>query len=69
MLPTAGMTVPKWSRDPLGTEGELTAGPDDWNPYDDEIDRQEIESMGFDADRVLDKTPRKRATDPLAELL
>lgn len=68
MMPTAGMTVPKFSRDPIGTEGELTPGPDDWNPYDEEIDRAEIQEMGFDPDEVMD-SPARRAKDPLADLL
>lgn len=33
---TLGITEPKLSRDPLGTEGEMTPGPDDENPYDGE---------------------------------
>jgi len=32
---TPGITEPKFSRDPLGTEGELTPGPDDENPFED----------------------------------
>ena len=33
--PTPGVTDPGLTELPLGTEGELTRGPDDWNPYDD----------------------------------
>jgi len=32
---TPGITEPDFARDPLGTEGELTAGPDDQNPFED----------------------------------
>jgi len=32
---TPGITIPSFSECPLGTEGEMTAGADDWNPYDD----------------------------------
>lgn len=32
---TPGITDPLMSREPLGTEGELTDGPDDYVPYDD----------------------------------
>jgi hypothetical protein len=35
MRPTPGITEPKLTADPLGTEGELTPGPDDYNPFDD----------------------------------
>lgn len=33
--PTPGITEPMLSPDPLMTEGEATAGPDDQNPFDD----------------------------------
>lgn len=32
---TPGITDPMLSAEPLGTEGELTPGPDDYVPYDD----------------------------------
>ena len=32
---TPGITIPRFSADPLGTEAELTDGPDDYNPYED----------------------------------
>ena len=32
---TPGITPAKLTRDPLGTEGEMTPGPDDYNPYED----------------------------------
>jgi len=35
MQATLGMTEPNLTRDPLGTEGEMTPGPDDRNPYDE----------------------------------
>lgn len=38
LFATAGITEPKLSRDPLGTEGEMSPGPDDQNPYDDVAD-------------------------------
>jgi len=31
---TAGITEPNLTPEPLGTEGEMTPGPDDENPYD-----------------------------------
>lgn len=33
--PGMGMTVMQLSREPLATEGEATAGPDDYNPFED----------------------------------
>lgn len=33
--PGMGMTVMRLSQDPLATEGEATAGPDDYNPFED----------------------------------
>jgi len=32
---TVGVTEPNLTRDPLGTEGEMTPGPDDRNPYEE----------------------------------
>lgn len=34
LFATAGITEPHLSADPLGTEGEMSPGPDDENPYD-----------------------------------
>lgn len=31
---TVGITVPNLTAEPLGTEGEMTPGPDDENPYE-----------------------------------
>lgn len=31
---TAGITEPDMTPEPLGTEGEMTPGPDDENPYE-----------------------------------
>jgi len=31
---TAGITEPNLTAEPLGTEGEMTPGPDDENPYE-----------------------------------
>lgn len=33
MQTTPGITEPRLTKDPLGTEGELTPGPDDINPF------------------------------------
>lgn len=35
MRVTEGITEPHFTMDPLGTEAEMTPGPDDQNPYDD----------------------------------
>ena len=38
---TVGITEPNFARDPLGTEAEMTPGPNDRNPYDEgDIERQ-----------------------------
>jgi len=34
MQATPGITEPHLSRDPLGTEGEMSDGPDDVSPFD-----------------------------------
>jgi hypothetical protein len=43
---TPGTRGPKLTRDPLGTEGELTAGPDELRPSVPQ-ERRELEDMGF----------------------
>lgn len=40
-----GITVPKFSKDPLGDEGEITPGPDDLNPAVDPEARETIEEI------------------------
>jgi len=42
---TPGITIPNFSADPLGTEGELTAGDDSLNPAVDPDAREEIERL------------------------
>lgn len=49
---SAGMTEPLMSKEPIGTEGELTPGPDDVNPYDN----PELYE-GFEADRREPELP------------
>jgi len=35
MFTTPGFTEPNLSEMPLASEGEMTLGPPEWNPYDD----------------------------------
>jgi len=42
-----GVRSPNLTREPLGTGGELTIGPDDLDP-DRPRDREKLEEMGFD---------------------
>jgi hypothetical protein len=35
MHTTAGITEPRLTSEPLGTEGEMTGGPNDYVPFDD----------------------------------
>lgn len=45
---TPGITPCKFSKDPLGTEGEMTPGDDDWNPFeDDSMGEPEYRKMGI----------------------
>lgn len=43
--PGNGTTAVPLSREPLATEGEATPGPDDWNPYDEWEEEQELAAM------------------------
>lgn len=40
-LPTPGATKPLLTEDPIGTEGEMTPGPDDETPFDAEENRRD----------------------------
>jgi hypothetical protein len=40
-----GVTYPNLSREPLGTEGELTEGPDHLNPYRSERERRMVDEI------------------------
>jgi len=43
MQTTPGITEKRFTIDPLGTEGELTPGPDEINPYNSLAEKEEIE--------------------------
>jgi len=54
--PSLGISPSPLTREPLGTEEELTPGPNNWNPYeedfspenvDDETLEQEFQARGF----------------------
>lgn len=45
MFPSVGITEPNFSRDPLGTEGEMSIGPDDINPYRSPEEREMVEQI------------------------
>jgi len=45
MQTSPGITVPKFSRDPLGTEGEMTVGPDNVNPYNSPDEKEIVDQI------------------------
>lgn len=55
---TPGITRKKLTRDPLGTEAELTAGPDDFNPYETASKRRQP-TQGADPFTFDDVAPRE----------
>jgi hypothetical protein len=42
---TPGVTLPNFSRDPLATEGEMSEGPADLNPWRSERERRAVERI------------------------
>lgn len=44
MVTTPGITEKRFTKDPLGTEGELTLGPDDVNPFRSAQERDQYEA-------------------------
>lgn len=48
---TPGITQKRFTRDPLGTEGELTDGPDDQNPFRSAEEREAVEAHKAKAER------------------
>jgi len=54
---TPGITPAKLTKDPLGTEGEMTPGPDDYNPYEDHAQQYDPTS-GHDPFSFDDIQPR-----------
>jgi len=42
---TPGITEPNLTPEPLGSEGEMTQGPDDLNPFRSERERRELEDI------------------------
>ena len=45
MQATPGLTYPNITREPLGDEGELTAGPNDLNPFEDPEAAERIQEL------------------------
>lgn len=45
MQTSPGVTIPKITREPLGTEGELTPGPDDINPYNSIEEKEAVKEI------------------------
>jgi len=45
MLPSIGITEPKITRTPLGTEGEMSAGPDEINPHNSVEEKEMVEEI------------------------
>jgi hypothetical protein len=54
LYPTPGITEPKFTMDPIGTEAEMTEGPMDYNPYEDgtpprdPVDDPEVNELDMD---------------------
>jgi hypothetical protein len=69
MQTTPGFTSKRFCQNPLGTEGELTPGADDQNPYRSADEREEVERVARkerqqrQGDLQLFKTSTKRAED------
>lgn len=61
MRPTPGITEPNLTAEPLGTEAEMTPGPDDINPFRSERERRIVDEI--EAQR------RTRARQPSEESL
>jgi hypothetical protein len=51
MANTPGITTKRFTRGPLGDEGELTPGPDDANPFRGADDREVVEAYKAKFDR------------------
>jgi len=78
MQVTPGITEPELTELPLGTEAELTPGPNDVNPFRSEQERREVEEIitaqrererrqGRTADRAGIDEPRE--TPPLEDVI
>jgi len=60
---TPGITIPNFSSDPLGTEAELTPGPNDVNPYETASQRRDP-TQGADPYTFDDVDPQLPDPDP-----
>jgi len=69
MQTTPGTTCKRFCRNPLGSEGEMTSGPDDMNPYRSADEREVVEQYREkeraqrQGDLQLFKTSDKSAED------
>jgi len=68
-----GVTLPPLTREPLGLEAEMTPGPDDWNPYEENAEpegvdkvqlEQEFEQRGFTTEEDVNDLPFWDQSEP-----
>jgi len=70
-----GVTLPPLTREPLGLESEMTPGPNDWNPYEEDVEPKEVDKeqldrefkeRGFTAEEDVDDLPFWDQSEPNA---
>jgi len=64
---TPGITQPNFSADPLGTEGEMTPGPDKQNPFEEAQERAERQLIRERKERAEKEQKRRECMNPLCE--
>lgn len=61
----AGIAELKLSRDPLGTEGEMTPGPDSYDPYREIEEREALLDFSESVEKSREQTRKQREMNPL----
>ncbi|WP_246985016.1 hypothetical protein [Halorientalis marina] len=59
MVCTPGITAKRFTRDPIGTEGEFSPGDDRVNPYRSVDEREEVERVKAKRDRQEKRGPQR----------
>jgi len=68
MQTTPGVTIPNFSEEPMATEGEMTPGPPEENPYEQQRELRERVNLerqkrAHDKDRLMDTVPNPENPD------
>ena len=69
--PNLGISPSPLTAEPIGTEEELTPGPNDWNPYEEDFSPESVDDERLEAEfqaRGFPSVDRPESSDEVTEL-